>query len=82
VADEIRARPSLELLIEPELSVLVFRRQGWAAVDYDDWSARLFATGTAFVMPTRVRGEPAARIVILHPRTTLADIAMVLDTMG
>ena len=81
VAEEIRARPYLELLLEPELSVLVFRRFGWSAADYDDWSARLFATGTAFVMPTRVRGEPAARIVILHPRTTVGDIAMVLDAM-
>jgi len=80
-ADEIRARPYLKLLIEPELSVLVFRRLGWTAADYDRWSARLFATGTAFVMPTRVRGEPAARIVILNPRTTIADIAMVLDAM-
>jgi glutamate/tyrosine decarboxylase-like PLP-dependent enzyme len=81
VAEEIRTRPYLELLAEPELSVLVFRRVGWNAADYDDWSARLFATGTAFVMPTRVRGEPAARIAILNPRTTLADVAMVLDAM-
>ena len=82
VAEEIRARPYLELLLEPELSVLVFRRLGWSAADYDEWSARLFATGTAFVMPTRVQGEPAARIVILNPRTTLADIALVLDAMS
>src|SRR5215218_6837830 len=82
VAEEIRSRPYLELLVEPELSVLVFRRDGWSATDYDVWSARLFATGTAFVMPTRVRGEPAARIVILNPRTTVADIVMVLDAMS
>jgi glutamate/tyrosine decarboxylase-like PLP-dependent enzyme len=81
VADEIHSRPYLELLIEPELTVLVFRRRGWTAADYDVWSARLFATGTAFVMPTHVWGEPAARIVILNPRTTFADIAMVLDAM-
>jgi len=81
VAEEIRTRPYLELLIEPELSVLVFRRHGWTGADYDVWAARLFATGTAFVMPTRVRGEPAARIVILNPRTTVTDVAMVLDAM-
>jgi L-2,4-diaminobutyrate decarboxylase len=81
VAEEIRTRPYLELLVEPDLSVLVFRRLGWTAADYDDWSARLFANGTAFVMPTRVRGEPAARIAILNPRTTFADVAMVLDAM-
>jgi L-2,4-diaminobutyrate decarboxylase len=82
VAEEIRSRPYLELLVQPELSVLVFRRDGWSATDYDVWSARLFATGTAFVMPTRFQGEPAARIVILHPRTTVADVAMVLDVMS
>ena len=27
-------------------------------------------------------GEPAARIVILNPRTTVADVAMVLDVMS
>ncbi|MBA3449799.1 MAG: aminotransferase class V-fold PLP-dependent enzyme [Chloroflexia bacterium] len=80
-ADEIRARSYLELLLEPELTVLVFRRQGWSGADYDTWSAGLIGSGSAFVMPTRVGGAPAARIVILNPRTTLADIAMVLDSM-
>ena len=80
-ADEIRARPELELVVEPELAVLVFRRRGWSSADYDAWSVRLIGSQTAFVMPTRVGGEPAARIVILNPRTTLADIAVVLDAM-
>ncbi len=80
-ADEIRARPYLELLLDPELTVLVFRRHGWSSVDYDAWSSRLIGSGAAFVMPTRVQGEPTARIVILNPRTTLLDIGMVLDAM-
>ena len=33
-ASEIRRRPNVELLVEPELSVLVFRRTGWTAEDY------------------------------------------------
>lgn len=81
VAAEIRARLYLDLLLEPDLSVLVFKRPGWTSADYDDWAARLFALGTAFVMPTRVRGEPAARIVLVNPRTTKADIEPVLDAM-
>jgi L-2,4-diaminobutyrate decarboxylase len=81
VADEIRARPDLDLLIEPELTVLVFRRRGWTGADYDTWSAGLLASGAAFVMPTRYQGEAAARLVILNPRTTLADIDLVLDSM-
>jgi L-2,4-diaminobutyrate decarboxylase len=81
-AAEIRSRPYLDLLIEPELTVLVFRRHDWSAADYDAWSARLIGSGTAFVVPTRFQGEPAARIVILSPRTTMADVAMVLDSMA
>jgi glutamate/tyrosine decarboxylase-like PLP-dependent enzyme len=80
-ADAIRARPELELLVKPELTVLVFRRRGWSSADYDRWSDRLIASSTAFVMPTRFDGEAAARLVLLNPRTTLADIAPVLDAM-
>ena len=81
-ADLIRARPELELLVEPELTVLVFRRRGWDDADYDAWSARLIDAGTAFVMPTRFGGEAAARLVLLNPRTTLADIELVLEAMA
>ena len=80
-ADEIRARDELELLLEPELSVLVFRRRGWAAADYDRWAEGLRAAGTAMVMPTTVDGEPVARLALVNPRTTLADLRLVLDAM-
>jgi glutamate/tyrosine decarboxylase-like PLP-dependent enzyme len=81
-AEEIRRRPELELLVEPDLSVLVFRRAGWAAKDYSDWSMRLLADGVAFVMPTIFRGETATRFAVVNPRTTLADLTEVLDTMA
>jgi glutamate/tyrosine decarboxylase-like PLP-dependent enzyme len=80
-ADEIRARDELELLLEPELSVLVFRRRGWAAADYERWARDLRAAGTAFVMPTTVAGEPVARLALVNPRTTLDDVRLVLDAM-
>ena len=80
-ADAIRVRPELDLLVEPELTVLVFRRRGWSDADYDAWSARLIEAGQAFVMPTRFAGAAAARLVLLNPRTTLADIELVLDAM-
>ena len=81
-AEEIRRRPELELLVEPELSVLVFRRSGWAAEDYHAWSRRLLAEGTAFVMPTTFRGEIVTRFAVINPRTSLADLTAVLDTMA
>jgi glutamate/tyrosine decarboxylase-like PLP-dependent enzyme len=81
-AEEIRRRPELELLAEPELTVLVFRRRGWGAADYDRWAIDLRADGTAFVMPTTVGGETVARLAIVNPRTTLVDLTCVLDRMG
>ena len=80
-AKEIRGRPELELLTEPELSVLCFKRTGWAAEDYNRWSADMLARGFAFVTPTVHRGEIVTRFAIVNPRTTLADIKAILDTM-
>jgi len=80
-AAEIRARPELELMREPELTVLVFRRRGWGAADYDRWAEDLRADGTAMVMPTTVGGEAVARLAIVNPRTTVEDLRLVLDPM-
>jgi glutamate/tyrosine decarboxylase-like PLP-dependent enzyme len=81
-ADEIRARPYVELLNEPELTVLVLRRTGWDAADYTAWTERLLAEGVAFVTPTTHAGETVTRFAIVNPRTTIADIAAILDTMS
>lgn len=81
-ADEIRRRPYLDLVTDPELTVLVFRRHGWENRDYDNWSAKLLTDGTSFIVPTRFGGEAAGRIVIVNPRTTITDIRLVLDTMA
>jgi len=81
-AQEIRSRSYLELLVEPDLSVLIFRRIGWSAEDYEAWSARLLAEGYAFVTPSTHRGEPCTRFAIVNPRTTLSDLTGILATMA
>jgi L-2,4-diaminobutyrate decarboxylase len=80
-AEEIRRREELELLAEPELSVLVFRRRGWGPDDYARWAAGLREAGRAFVLPTTHAGEPVARLALVNPRTTLEDVEIVLDAM-
>jgi L-2,4-diaminobutyrate decarboxylase len=81
-AEEIRSRPYVELLNEPELTVLVLRRTGWGADDYTAWTERLLNDGIAFVTPTTFGGETATRFAIVNPRTTIADISAILDTMA
>ena len=81
-ADEIRRRSYVELLREPDLSVVVFRRLGWSDRQYHDWSDRLMKASYAFVTPTSHAGETVTRFAIVNPRTTLADITGILDTMA
>ncbi|MBT2468207.1 aspartate aminotransferase family protein [Streptomyces sp. ISL-66] len=77
----IRKAPHLELIREPELSAVLFRRVGWEAQDYAEWSARLLAGQTAFVAPTGWEGETVARFAFLHPETTLEVVEEIVSTM-
>ena len=82
-ADEVRKRDYVELVREPELSVVVFRRLGWTPEHYAEWSDRLLAANFAFVLPTTTySGETVTRFAIVNPRTSVADIQLILDTMA
>jgi glutamate/tyrosine decarboxylase-like PLP-dependent enzyme len=74
--------PHTELVMEPELSIVLFRRTGWQDVDYQRWSDRQLAAGTAFVVPTGWHGEVVLRICVVNPRTTLDDIAAIVDSLA
>jgi len=74
--------PVTELMMEPELSVVVFRRTGWTPAQYQAWSDAELAAGRSFVVPTRWQGETVLRFCIVNPRTTADDIAGILDTLS
>ncbi len=74
--------PVTELLMEPELSIVLFRRIGWTPSDYQAWSDAELAAGRAFVVPTTWQGEVVLRICIVNPRTTTDDIASILAGLG
>jgi glutamate/tyrosine decarboxylase-like PLP-dependent enzyme len=77
----IRDAEHVELVLEPELSVLVFRRKGWSPAQYQAWSDRILTKGIAFVVPSSWRGETVLRLCIVNPRTTAAGIAQIIDTL-
>ena len=81
-ADEIRRHADLELLLEPELSVVLFRRTGWSPDDYEAWWRRLLDAQIAFVQPTSWEGEKVARLCFVNPRTTLDHVRAILGTMS
>ncbi|WP_327669803.1 MULTISPECIES: pyridoxal-dependent decarboxylase [unclassified Streptomyces] len=80
-AELIRATDGLELLREPELSVVLLRRTGWEPADYDAWSRRLLERQIAFVVPTVWEGETVARFAFLHPDLGLDTVRTILADM-
>jgi L-2,4-diaminobutyrate decarboxylase len=78
----IEAASHVELVLEPELSVVVLRRTGWTEADYRTWSLDLLHRGEGFAVPSAHRDEPVLRLCIVNTRTTAADVAAILDSMA
>jgi hypothetical protein len=81
-ASIIRDAPHLRLLVEPDLTVLIFERIGWSEADYGAWSARLLEQQVGFVTPTRHEGKACTRFAIVNPTTTSADLQLLVDSMA
>src|SRR5262245_56492760 len=77
-AELIKAAPQLELIREPDLGVVLFRRLGWTPEDYDAWAQRLHQDQVAFIPPTKWEGETVGRFAFLHPATPLELVREVL----
>jgi aromatic-L-amino-acid/L-tryptophan decarboxylase len=80
-AAEIAGRDYLELIREPELGVVLFRRRGWTHEQYTDWADRLLHDQVAFLPPSAWEGETVARFAFLHPHTTIDLVREILDRM-
>jgi L-2,4-diaminobutyrate decarboxylase len=84
--------PRFEVVVRPQLSTLVFRHVGASAstsasaeiCDRANLYAReaLAASGAAMVAATVVDGSHFLKFTLLNPRTTLDDIAAVLDLLA
>ncbi len=77
-AELIKASPRLELIREPDLGVVLFRRVGWQPADYDRWAQALHEEEVAFVPPTKWEGETIGRFAFLHPHTSLDLVREIL----
>ncbi len=77
-ADLVKATPHLQLVREPDLGIVLFRRVGWRAADYDAWSQQLHRDEVAFVPPSQWDGETVGRLAFLHPDTSMDLVREVL----
>ena len=73
--------PRASLVLEPTLSVVLFRRDGWGAAEWAAWARRLLDEQIAFVAPMTWRGEPVGRLVFLHPDTSEETVEQVVRSL-
>ena len=75
-----------QLVCEPSLSCVLFRRHDWTAEDYRNWTYKNHKAGFALVAPTKVRKdnefETVARFCFINPDTSEEDIKEILATMA
>lgn len=82
VADAVRERAYLRLVLQPDLSVLLFERMGWSQADYEAWSRLHALAGHFLCVPTRWRGAPVLRMAFVNPATSPDAVVRALDTLA
>ena len=78
-AAEITTRDHLELIREPDLGIVLFRRRGWSPAQYTQWADQLLHDQVAFIPPSAWEGETVARFAFLHPHTSMDLVRQILD---
>lgn len=82
----IEENPNVELVREPSLSCVLFRRIGWQPEEYTHWTYENHDKGFALVTPTKWKNgdafETVSRFCFINPDTTEEDIKLILDTMA
>jgi len=77
--------PHVELVREPSLSCVLYRRIGWKPEDYTHWTYENHKKGFALVTPTKWKHgstfETVSRFCFINPDTTKKDIQMILNSM-
>ena len=81
----IQEKSHVELVREPSLSCVLYRRIGWNPEDYTHWTYENHKKGFALVTPTKWKKgqtyETVSRFCFINPDTTEMDIEMILDSM-
>ncbi len=85
IADRVRAHPRLELLMEPQLSVVCYRYRPGAGVDGDELNRaildRLRRDTSVTPSGTQVGGRFAIRPCFINPRTTEREVVELVDAV-
>ena len=78
MADAIRSSSHLDLVCEPQLSVLLFRRPAWDPEACQEWSQRMAGEGVILCLPTTWHGETVLRLAFVNPATEARHVIKAL----
>ena len=80
-ASKVEQNDLFELVRPASLSVVLFKRKGWSAEDYRDWTYKNHNSGFALVTPSLWKDESVVRFCFINPDTTEDDIEQILATL-
>ncbi|MET0579338.1 MAG: pyridoxal-dependent decarboxylase, partial [Ilumatobacteraceae bacterium] len=69
-ARDVDRRDGFALLLEPQLSVVLFTVDGWDDERYEAWTASRARAGVALIVPTTWHGQRCYRVCLVNPLTT------------
>ena len=81
-AKQIEECDVLELVTEAELSVVLFRRVGWAPEAYSNWSSHAVRTGLGLITPTKFKDETVLRMCFVNPLTQASDVDLIVASVS
>lgn len=82
MATAIEECPDTDLVLPPQLGVVLFRRSGWGPDEWRAWATRCLESQIAFVAPSTYRGEPVGRLVFMHPSTPDSIVGELTATLA
>ncbi len=81
-AGSVERRDGFTLLLEPQMSVVLFTVDGWTEDDYAEWTTTRAHDGVALIVPTTWQGDMCYRVCLVHPMTTIGVLDGLLDDMA
>ena len=82
IADGITKTKNLELILGPQLSVVLFRSLKLSKSELYDWSETHRRDGSLLCLPTIWKGETVLRICVVNPDTDAEKVLDVLRTLA
>ncbi len=81
IADGIARMKGLDLLLGPQLTVILFRPTAMTEDEMIAWAEGHRRSGALLCLPTRWRGEMVFRLCIVHPETDAEWVLNILKTL-